>query len=270
MNEEESMARNIVQKGFHAGALWVVLVFAFLYLPIIIFFIFSFNNASFPAPWAGFTLTWYRQLWTESSAWLALYHSLLVAGSSVLLSLCLGTFLIFFVTQSERVERLLVQFYANLIFPEIVLAVGLLSMFTVLGVGLGLGTLVVAHTVLGLGYAVPFLYGRYCELDYRLVEASRDLGASPWQTFSMVILPLIKSTIFAAGILVFIISFDDFVFAYFCAGGEFQTFPLYVLSMLRTGVSPVVNAISTILLVCSSLLIVIYSSLKTKHSSGIW
>jgi len=261
---------NTVRKSFPMGALWVGLVFTFLYLPILVFFIFSFNDASFPSPWAGFTLKWYRQLFTENSAWIAIYHSLFVSFSAVILSLCLGTLLIFFVTQSERVERLLVQFYANLVFPEIVLAVGLLSLFVFLGVGLGSGTLIIAHTVLGLGYAVPLVFGRYHELDYRLVEAARDLGASPWQTFCTVILPLIKSTIYAAGILVFIISFDDFIFAYFCSGGEFQTFPLYVLSMLRTGVSPVVNAISTILLLFSSLLILIYSSFKTKHSSGIW
>lgn len=246
------------------GFSWVLVVFGFLYLPIIIFFIFSFNQAPFPSPWVAFTFQWYKQLATSGDIWHALYNSLLVSISSVILSVVMGTFLIFFAIQGGRVEKLLGYFYANIVFPEIVLAVGLLGLFTYCSIPLGMVTLTIAHSILGLGYVIPLVYARYGELDYRLTEAALDLGATPIQTFFTIILPLLKPSLLVAAIFVFIISFDDFVLAYFCSGSGFQTLPLYILSMLRTGVSPIVNALSTVLLVFCSLLILVYSSLNRK------
>jgi spermidine/putrescine transport system permease protein len=133
-----------------------------------------------------------------------------------------------------------------------------------LSVPLGKVTLIAAHTVLGLGYTVPVLYARYQELDYRLIEASLDLGATYSQTFFRVILPLIRPALIVGALLVFIISFDDFVLSYFCAGPSAQTLPLYILSMLRSGVSPVVNALATGLLVLSSALVVLFCSLTVR------
>ena len=259
MNEHYTMTR------FFA-VLWVAAVYALLYVPIAVFFIFSFNNAPFPAPWAGFTLEWYRALLHESYIWAACYNSLLVSVTAVLLSSVLGLFLVFYaVHRGGRIERLLSYFYGNLIVPEIVFAVGILGLFTALSVPLGFVTLVIAHTVLGLGYVVPVVYSRYCELDYRLLEAAQDLGATPLQAFFTVTMPLLRPAVLGSAILVFIVSFDDFVLAYFCAGTTFQTLPLYILSMLRVGVSPVVNALSTVLLLLSGLLVVLYSSFKLRE-----
>ena len=118
--------------------------------------------------------------------------------------------------------------------------------------------------MLGLGYVVPLLYTRFRELDYRLIEASLDLGASPLQTFFKITLPLLKPSLVAACLLIFIISFDDFILAYFCAGSSSQTLSLYIMSMLRTGISPVVNALSAVLLLLSTLLAFIFFSLKSS------
>ena len=244
--------------------LWVVAVYGILYVPIVIFFVFSFNKAPFPAPWRGFTLDWYQELFTSAEVWGALVNSLIVSCSAVVLSCVMGVFFLFWASQGGRVQRLIPHFYANLMFPEIVLAVGLLGFFTFFSLPLGVVTLVVAHTVLGLGYVVPLLQARYGELDYRLTEAALDLGASPFQTFLTVILPLLRPALMTAAILVFIVSFDDFIFAYFCSGSTFQTLPMYILSMLRVGVSPVVNALSTVLLLFCSLLIALYSSFKFR------
>jgi len=245
---------------------WVVMVYAFLYIPIIIFFIFSFNNAPFPAPWVGFTLHWYRALVYETDIWVAVGNSLMVAMSAVLLSSCMSIFLVFYaVSRSSKIKGLAAYFYGNLIVPEIVFAVGFLGLLTMLKVPLGFITLVIAHTVLGLGYMVPILYSRYCELDYRLLEAAQDLGATQLQAFFTVTHPLLKPSLLGAALLVFIISFDDFVLAYFCSGTTFQTLPLYILSMLRVGVSPIVNAFSTLLLVLSGILVIIYSSLTIRN-----
>lgn len=247
------------------STLFIVALYLFLYIPIAVLVLFSFNNASFPIGWQGFTLRWYHELWHDVQLWHALYNSLVVALSVTTLSVAMGIALIFYIMQgNSRIKNMLNIFYANLIVPEVVLAVGLLSFFTFFGVPLGKLTLIVAHTVLGLGYAVPILYTRYNELDYRLVEASLDLGATTAQTFIRVILPLLSPAIFVVALLVFIISFDDFVLSYFCAGTSAQTLPIYILAMLRTGVSPVVNALSTGLLVLSSLLVIVFCSLTLK------
>lgn len=246
------------------GWLMLLAVYGFLYMPILVFFIFSFNKAAFPAPWKGFTLDWYRELWLDTDVLQAFGNSLVVALSAVTLSAILGVLLVFYIIQRQYVNYMVSQFYINLIFPEIVLAVGILNFFIFLGIPLGMGSLIVGHTVLGLGYVVPLVYARYGELDKSLLEAARDLGATPMQSFFRIILPLLKPAIVAASILVFIISFDDFILAYFCAGATFETLPLHIFSMLRSGVSPVVNALSTILLVLSSILILLYSSLKSR------
>ncbi len=244
---------------------YITLLYLFLYLPIIILVMFSFNNEPFPAPWSSFTYKWYYELWYRSDAlWSAFYNSLIVSCCATLLSLCMGLALLFYMVHGGRLQRIIKLFYANLIVPEVVLAVGLLSLFSMLAIPLGKITLLVAHTVLGLGYVVPVLYVRYQELDYRLIEASLDLGATYSQTFFKVIFPLLRPALVVAALLVFIISFDDFVLSYFCAGPSAQTLPIYILSMLRSGVSPVVNALSTGLLVLSSLLVILFCSLTIR------
>lgn len=246
------------------NAIWIALVYAFLFIPMVVFFAFSFNNAPFPSPWTGWTTRWYHELFASSEIWQALSNSLIVSCAAVVLSSVMGVFFVYLAMQGGRIRFMLPHFYANLVLPEIVLSVGLLSLFAFIGIRLGMWALIIAHTVLGLGYVVPLVYDRYRELDYRLIEAALDLGATPLQVFTTVIIPSLRPTLFSAAILVFIVSFDDFVFAYFCSGSMFQTLPLYILSMLRTGVSPIVNALSAVLLIFSSLLIVVYASFTNK------
>lgn len=245
------------------SATFVVGVYLFLYVPIAVLIFFSFNKEAFPAPWSGFTMDWYKKLWYESDQiWHAFYNSLTISITATFLSLIMAIILIFYITQNARFKKILNVFYANLLVPEIVLAVGLLSFFSFCSIPLGKITLIIAHTVLGLGYAVPILLMRYKELDQRLIEASLDLGASYSQTFKKVILPLLKPALLVSGLLVFVISFDDFVLSYFCAGITAQTLPIHILSMLRTGVSPVVNALSTGLIAISSLFVIIAVRMK--------
>jgi spermidine/putrescine transport system permease protein len=239
--------------------LFITAFFLFLYIPIIVLVVFSFNKEPFPAPWVGFTWYWYEQLYYASFLWQSLANSFIVAGTTVVLSLSMGLLLIVYDLLGGNVGRWISFFYTNLIVPEIVLAVALLSFFIMSGVPLGFTTLIIAHTILGVGYAVPIMYSRYTELDRKLIEASLDLGATQIQTFYRIIIPLIKPGIMAGALMVFVISFDDFVLAYFCAGASSQTFPLYILSVLRAGISPVVNAMATILLGISTLFVVIYA-----------
>jgi spermidine/putrescine transport system permease protein len=260
MNTVRSMLTRLSTVFFFLG------IYSLLYIPLIVLVIFSFNDAALPAPWHGFSLKWYYELASSIDLWKAFFNSLIVSSCATFLSVIMSIALIFYGTQREQhhTEQLLRLFYGNLLVPEVVLGVGLLSLFTMLSVPLGLITLIIAYTVVGLGYAMPIVYTRFLELDYRVTEASLDLGASQVQTFFKITLPLLRPALVAAGLLVFIISFDDFVISYFCAGSSVQTLSLYIVSMLRSGVSPVVSALSTGLLALSSLILGIYVALRIR------
>ncbi len=241
----------------------VVSGYIFLYIPIIVLVIFSFNSVTFPYRWVSFSSRWYVELFQSPLIWDALKNSLIVASSSMLLSLTIGMMFVFYSAQT-RLRSWWVIFYANLMVPEIIIGVGLLTLFTFCSIPLGLSTLIVGHTVLGLGYVVPILSARFAELDYSVIEASLDLGASLNQTFLRVVLPMLMPAIIAAGLLVFIISLDDFLISFFCAGSSAQTLSLYIFAMIRGGVSPSINALSTLLLLLSSIFIVLFSSLQLR------
>jgi len=246
------------------GILIALFSYLFLYVPILILVIFSFNTKRFPSSWDHFTLKWYHELVGSSELWQAFFNSLTVAILSTSISLLLGICLIYFHVSGGKIQKALPLFYGNLIIPETMLAISLLSYFTLLKIELGLVTLTVAHTVLGLGFVIPILFTSYMRLDNQLSEASEVLGAAPHQTFFKVTLPLLRPTLIAAGLLIFILSFDDFILSYFCAGTSVQTLSLYLLSMLRSGISPIVNALSTILLLLSSVLVLLFFSPKIR------
>ncbi|HEV2601087.1 MAG TPA: ABC transporter permease [Candidatus Babeliales bacterium] len=243
----------------------VGIMYLFLYIPIIVLMVFSFNSSVFPYVWKGATLEWYAELWRSSQVWDALYNSLLVACMTVVLSVVMGVSFVLYATRNFMM-RAMVVFYGTLAAPEIVLAVGLLSFFSLCSIAPGFMTLVAAHTLLGLGYVVPIVYGRYSELNYALIEASFDLGATRSQTYWRIIIPLLKPSILAAGLLVFIISLNDFVISFFCSGSETQTLPMYIFSMIRSGTTPVVNVLSTVLMVVSGLLVLLFFSLQVKKT----
>lgn len=241
----------------------VASLYLFLYIPIFVLIIFSFNDNGITQDWAGFTTDWYIDLFYSIELWDALKNSLMIAFSAVLLSLTIGSTLIFFGSRAV-VQRLLIVFYGSLAMPEIVLAVGLLSFFSFFAVSLGSTTLIVGHTLLGLGYVIPILHDRFAELDVHLIEASYDLGATKQQTFFKIILPLLTPALIAAGLLVFIISLDDFIISFFCAGASVQTLPLYIFSVIRTGASPMINALSAIMLMVSSIFVLLFSLVQVK------
>lgn len=248
----------------------VILTYLFLYVPLVVLLVFSFNTQGFPSPWEGFTLKWYHELFRASHLWGSFLNSLIVAISSTAISLTMGIFLLFYAAQGGRIGKFLNLFYANLVIPETVLAVGLLGFFTLVSIPLGLITLILAHTVLGLGFVIPIIYARFVELDYRMTEASLVLGATPVQTFFKVTLPLMRPSLFVAGLLIFVISFDDFVLSYFCAGSTSQTLSLFILSMLRSGISPMVNALSAVLVLFSSILVLLFFTFSQKTRTRIF
>jgi len=212
--------------------------------------------------WHGFTLKWYQELFHSEVIWGVLKNSLIVAGCSTFLSLTLGAMVVY--GMKEKLDRFAHIFYIPVLIPEIVLSVGFLYLFSFFRIPLGLPTVIVAHTLLGLAYSVPLLHARLSELDENVIEASMDLGATPWQTFVRIVFPFLRPALLSAGLLAWIVSFDDFLIAFFCTGGSSQTLPLYIYAMVRVGVSPVINALSVLMLVLSCLLVLIYSSIKFK------
>jgi spermidine/putrescine transport system permease protein len=244
--------------GRYIKPVFIGTVIFFIYLPIFVLVSFSFNRLAFPYRWAGFSWRWYGELFQSPEIWLAFQHSCIVASCATFLSLTMSLLFLFYGSRI-KLGSFLPLFYTNLIIPEIIIAVGLLSLFTFLGVPRGLMTLIVAHTLLGLSFTVPILAARFQELEENVIEASLDLGATLNQTLFYVIFPLMRPALIAAGLLVFIISFDDYIIAFFCTSTTVQTLPLFIFAMIRTGVSPVVNALSTLLLVMSSIIVIIVS-----------
>ena len=240
-------------------------MYCFLYIPIIVLVLFSFNASPTPYIWGGISTRWYQELFESVEVLQALKNSLIVAFSTVVLSLVMGVLLVVYSARG-RLNKLFGLFYGSLATPEIVLAAGLLSLFSFFSISLGLVTLIAGHTLIGLGYVVPMIYDRFMAIDYRLTEASLDLGATRAQTIIHVIIPLLVPTMLASGLLVFIISLDDFIIAFFCAGASVQTLPMYIFAVLRSGVSPIVNALSVMLLLVSSILVLLFSLLNVKKA----
>jgi len=242
--------------------LYVTIFCIFLYLPIIILMMYSFNEGGFPAQWSGLSLCWYYDLFKSVEIWRAFQNSITVAMSAAFLSVIFG---LMFVCGSRNFKtNLSYFFYSNILVPDVVIAVGMLSLFSYFMIPLGIVTLILGHTLLGLGFTIPVLKSRFDELDYRLVEASLDLGASFSYTFRHIVLPFLYPAILVSTLLVMIVSFDDFVISFFCAGSSAQTLSLYVYSMIRSGISPTVNALSTIMLVVSSFFILAISLLQAR------
>lgn len=242
--------------------IFVGAVYIFLYTPIIVMMVFSLNQSSLGYRWTGLTFDWYYEVFHSTEILTVLVNSLIVAGATVLLSVTMGTALCW--ALYRKFNKLFYTFYSSLIIPEIIIAVGLLSLFVLLSVPLGLTTLIVGHTLLGLGFVLPILYVRFAELDYRLIEASLDLGANLFQTFFKVVLPFLMPAIVSAAMLVFIISMDDFLISFFCSSSSSQTLSLYIYSTIRTGASPVINALSTTMFLVSTVLVLIFIFISVR------
>lgn len=241
----------------------VAFLYIFLYAPIIVFIIFSFNKNPYSLEWKGFTLSWYRDLISSQEVLTALKNSLIVAFSAVFLSVFMSVLYVFYGVGSF-LNKLTIFFYGSLIAPEIVLATCLLSVFSFFAMPLGLTSLIVGHTLIGLAYIVPMIKSSFEEIDYKLIEASMDLGATEAQTFYKIIVPILLPAIMSGALLVLIISLDDFFISFFCSGAETLTLPMYIFSQIRAGATPMVNAISTLLMVVSSLFTLVLTSFKVK------
>lgn len=230
------------------------LVYAFLYLPITVLVLLSFNDAGLPTVWTGFSTKWYAALLDSAKILGSAWNSLIVAVAVTIISTILGTLLAFAVEARGRrhgagfLDALLTM---PLIIPDIVLAIALLSFFTALQMTLGLYSIVLAHVTFDLAYVCLVVRTRLKHFDFALVEASADLGASGLRTFFKIVLPSILPGVIAAALLAFTLSVDEFIIAYFTAGAgaASTTLPMQIYAMIRFGVTPEINALATLTLI---------------------
>ena len=243
-------------------------VYAFLYIPLAIVVIFSFNDSKLNAEWVGFTLDWYRHLAGNESMLTAAANSLAIAVVAATIATVLGT-MAGIAMHRFRPRLLPFLVFTPVAMPEILLGVSLLIFFLnalrpALAAGgidfdLGLGTVVVAHITFCVGFVAVIVRARLAGMDESVFEAARDLGATPWQTFRLVTLPLILPGIVAGGLMAFTLSIDDFVITFFTSGVGTKTLPLEIYTMIKVAVTPEVNAASTLLMVLTLAMIVIAS-----------
>jgi spermidine/putrescine transport system permease protein len=237
--------------------LWSLLVYLFLYAPLAVLAAFSFNEERLTAQWRGFTFGWYARLLENDQILQALRNSLLVAVAATAAAIAIATAaaLAFFRHRFRRQAALDSLITLPIVIPEIVMASSLLLLFAGLGLRLGFTTVVLAHVAFAVSYAVVVVRARIAGFDRSLEEAAMDLGAGPWRTFFQVTLPGIAPGVLAAALLVFALSIDDYVITSFVAGVGSTTLPLQIYSMVRSGISPEINAVSTLLLVATALLL---------------
>ncbi len=237
------------------------LVYAFLYVPLLIVVIYSFNNSRLNAEWVGFTLHWYQVLAADADMLTAAGHSLLIAFTASLCATFLGT-LAGLAMHRYRPRLLPFLVIGPVAMPEILLGVSLLVFFIqVLHLTLGMLSVILAHITFSIGFVAIVVRVRLAGMDEKIFEAARDLGATPWQTFRWVTLPLIRPGIAAGALMAFALSLDDFVITFFTAGVGVSTLPLQIYSMIKIAVTPEVNAISTLLMLLTLTLVVIASRL---------
>ncbi len=226
-------------------------VLIFLYLPIIVLVITSFNESRFGGAWTGFSLKWYGRLFQERAIWNALSNSLIIACSSTLISTLLGSTAAFalyrYKTTLQKAHYALI--YSPLIIPDILMGISLLLFFVSINMQLGLFTVFIAHTTFCVSYVTMVLLSRLHNFDFSVVEAAQDLGADWWIILRRIMIPLMAPSILSGALLAFTLSIDDFVITFFVAGPGSTTLPIYVYGMIKFGSTPIINALSAILLV---------------------
>ena len=250
--------------------LWVaaVLVYAFLYLPLVIVVTYSFNDSRLNAEWVGFTLRWYKVLINDEQMLRAAFNSLLIACTASAIATVLGT-MAGIAIHRYKLKLLPVLVITPVAMPEILLGVSLLLFFIqVLNLTLGLFSVLIAHITFCIGFVAIIVRARLAGMDESIFEAARDLGATPWQTFRLVTLPLIMPGVIAGALMAFTLSIDDFVITFFTAGVGVATLPLQIYSMIKIAVTPEVNAVSTLLMLLTLGMIVIASRIAPEVIKG--
>ena len=247
--------------------IYLVSVYLFLYVPILILIIFSFNDTKYSTNWQGFTLKWYFQLVTDEPLRESFVNSLIIALSSSIIATILGTLgaLAFYRYRFIGRKVMYTFIYIVMMSPDIVMGISLLMFFITIGMATGPFTLLLAHITFCLPFVIVTVYSRISGFDRNIIDVAKDLGASELQMFRHIMLPLLMPAIIAGWLLSFTLSLDDVVVSFFTTGPAFEIMPLKIYSMVRLGIKPEINALSAVMFLLS-LITVSVAHLVTKEN----
>ena len=249
---------------------WTALVFAFLYIPILLLIIFSFNSSRLNIRWEGFSLRWYAALLENRTLLTAFQNSLIVATATTILATLLGTIGAWMLYRYRFPFQRTIGFliFIPMVMPEVLMGASLLAEFVHLfKMPLGYMTLIIAHTTFCFPFVLVGIQARLQGLDPFLEEAALDLGATPAQAFRLVIVPYLMPSIVAGALMSFTLSLDEYIVSVFTTGAQSQTLPLKVYGMAKVGLNPQLNALSTIFVI-ATIALVLLSELLTRRKTS--
>ncbi|NMB00252.1 MAG: ABC transporter permease [Firmicutes bacterium] len=246
---------------------YIYLIFAFLYLPIAVLMVYSFNDARSRGVWGGFTLKWYVELFQDRTIMSSLYSTLIIGVSSALIATIIGTMAAIGIHNSRGLQKRLIMnvTYLPVLNPEIVTAISLMILFVFTRVRFGYLTLLLAHITFNIPYVILSVLPKLRQLNKHLYEAALDLGCTPVQALWKVIIPEIMPGIITGMLLAFTLSIDDFVVSFFTTGSGVSTLSITIYSMARRGINPKINALSTIMFTFVLVLLVIINVRQARE-----
>lgn len=239
------MVRKLIKRGY------ALLIYLFLYLPIFLLILYSFNDSKYRGNWSGFTLRWYQELFRDKTIVTALYNTFAIAILSAIIATIIGTISAIAIHKmSLRWKMIFMNVtYLPVMNPDIVIGISLLALFVALKMKLGFFTILLGHITFNTPYVILAVLPKLKQLNPYLEEAALDLGATPTQAFFKVVLPEIMPGVVTGGLLAFTLSLDDFMVSFFTTGSGVNTLSIKVYSMTKLGVSPKINALSTLLFI---------------------
>lgn len=247
---------------------YTLIIFMFLYAPIVVLIVFSFNSSKYAIQWDGFTLDWYVKLFQDRTIMKSFYYTIVVAILSSSIATVIGTFAAIGIHNMKPFKKQLILSVNNLplLNPDIVTGVSMMALFVFFKVQLGFITMLIAHITFNIPYVILSVLPKLKQMPKDILEAAMDLGATPWYAFRKVIVPEISPGIITGALIAFTMSVDDFVISFFTTGNGVTNLSITIYSMARRGLNPKINALSTIMFVSVLLLLLIVNKRQGKES----
>lgn len=251
--------------------IYLISVYLFLYLPIFVLIIYSFNDSSFSLMWRGFTLKWYKSLLENTDLQIIALHSLTVGVLSATVATIVGTIAAVSLYRYKFFGKKLLHtlLFMLIISPDIVTGISLLILFSAIEMPLGFWSLLLSHITFCIPFVTVTVYSRLTGSDKNLIEAAKDLGATDGTIFTKILVPLLWPAIIAGWLLSFTLSMDDVIISFFVAGPEFDVLPLKIFSMVRVGIKPEINALCSIMFIITIFIVLIYQLISWKKPGKI-
>lgn len=266
-----------MKKNKHFGKSYIVLILFLTYVPIIISTVYSFNASKLTTKWGGFSFKWYDTLFHDRAMFEAFMNSILLAASACVLSVLIAMPAAMLFHKKQTGLGKIMEFISNMpvMIPEIILGMAYLSIFSLMRLPFGMLTLIIAHTTFCVPYVYSQLRAGLSRVDDSLVDAAKDLGAGPYRAFVDVSLPLLRPALMSGMLLSFAMSFDDVVISIFVTGAKMSLLPVKVYTKLKTGITPEINALNTVVMVVIIMILLIrmlylnFINKKTKIEKGV-